>query len=195
VRPCWIARVPQAAAPNKPVHLGSSPGQREMAAHAGDAAERPGGRFPQCPLGLGAVGVVGNGAILGGGTGWTGGAPIRTTGRCRLPGQRALDNRGVEATSATVSTAQARLVGLQGQDRAYLWLSIPRRLSGVVIERRTPAADQRATVEVQGPGAGQFTGSSGGTPARERSSGGETPRLAGIVRWQCPRSTGTSPAR
>jgi hypothetical protein len=65
---------------------------------------------------------------------------------------------GLKPTSATVSTAQARLVGLQGQDRAYLWLFNPQAAwSGVVIDRRAPTPISGATVEVKDLAPGTYT--------------------------------------
>ncbi|MHC4404517.1 MAG: DUF5060 domain-containing protein [Planctomycetota bacterium] len=58
---------------------------------------------------------------------------------------------GFKAASAAVSHEQARLVGLQGRDRAYLWLFNPQAAwSRVVIEKTVPEAIEGATVEIDG---------------------------------------------
>ncbi len=62
----------------------------------------------------------------------------------------------LERTSATVSKRQVRLVGLQGRDRAYLWLFNPQAAwSGVVMQQVTPTPISGATLEIKGldPGA------------------------------------------
>jgi hypothetical protein len=60
-------------------------------------------------------------------------------------------------TAATVSSAEVQRVGLQGRDRAYLWLFNPQAAwSSVVIEKATPREIQGATVEIPGLAPGTY---------------------------------------
>jgi len=63
---------------------------------------------------------------------------------------------GLRQATATVANGQARLVGLQGRQCAYLWLFNPQAAwASVVIQKVTPAAINGATVEIKdlAPGA------------------------------------------
>jgi hypothetical protein len=63
----------------------------------------------------------------------------------------------LEQTSATTSAQQVRLVGLQGPDRAYLWLFNPQAAwSSVVIQQATPTPISGATLEIKGLAPGTY---------------------------------------
>ena len=58
---------------------------------------------------------------------------------------------GLKDASATVASGQALAIGLQGRDRAYLWLFNPQATWwNLVVEKTTPAAIQGATLEIRG---------------------------------------------
>lgn len=60
-------------------------------------------------------------------------------------------------TSATVSERRVHLVGLQGRDRAYLWLFNPQAAwSSVVIQKLTPTPIRGATLEVKNLAPGTY---------------------------------------
>ncbi len=57
---------------------------------------------------------------------------------------------GLNQTSATLSTKGVRLVGLQGRDRAYVWLFNPlASWSSVVMQEAAPAAIAGATLDIK----------------------------------------------
>lgn len=57
---------------------------------------------------------------------------------------------GLQPTSGTVSGNRARLVGLQGRDRAYLWLFNPQASwTSAVVQHVTPEPIGKATLEVK----------------------------------------------
>jgi hypothetical protein len=94
---------------------------------------------------------------------------------------------GLKPTSATLSTEQVRLVGLQGPDRAYLWLFNPQAAwSSVVIEHVTPAPISGATLDIKDLAPGTYRvqwwdTSQGKTVKEERLSSS-----AGILRTDVP---------
>jgi len=63
----------------------------------------------------------------------------------------------LQKTAATVSRESLRLVGLQGQDRAYLWLFDPQAsFESVVIRKAKPATIDGATIVIQDLKAGTY---------------------------------------
>jgi hypothetical protein len=63
----------------------------------------------------------------------------------------------LQKTEATVSDTRLRLVGLQGRDRAYLWLFDPQASwEHVVIEKKTPGTVRGVTIELRGLAAGDY---------------------------------------
>jgi len=64
---------------------------------------------------------------------------------------------GLRQAAATVSDGQVRLVGLQGRQRAYLWLFNPQAAwASVVIQKAAPTAIKGATVEIMDLAAGPY---------------------------------------
>jgi hypothetical protein len=63
----------------------------------------------------------------------------------------------LQASTAVVSQSGLRLVGLQGRDRAYLWLFDPQASwSSVVIRRQTPSRIAGAEITVRDLAAGTY---------------------------------------
>jgi hypothetical protein len=64
---------------------------------------------------------------------------------------------GLEATGARVTGAQVRVVGLQGRDRAYLWLFNPEATWwNQVVQKQTPGTVVSARLEVPQLAAGTY---------------------------------------
>ena len=90
-------------------------------------------------------------------------------------------------TTAAVSTKRVRLVGLQGRDRAYLWLFNPQAAwSHMVVEGTTPAPIHGATVEIRDLAPGtyriQWWDTERGKIANETSGS----PAAGVLRFEAP---------
>jgi len=87
--------------------------------------------------------------------------------RCDLVSREALDalreriaswtTANLQPTSATLSTDKVQLVGLQGRDRAYLWLFNPQAAwSEVVIEKRSPKPIDAVEVQLDSLAPGRY---------------------------------------
>jgi len=64
---------------------------------------------------------------------------------------------GLRPAEAAVRQAEARVVGLAGKDRAYLWLFNPQATWwNIVVDKLKPSAIQGATVEIQGLAPGDY---------------------------------------
>jgi hypothetical protein len=128
----------------------------------------------------------------GGGTGWTQGTTIRTTARWRISSPT---SRGRPPSCAKsrpkVSEPKVRVVGLQGDDRAYFWLFDPAASwEHVVIRKRQPETIDGQQIDVGGlqPGAYrvQWWDTRSGEVVRREKVSLEQPvlRLAVPGRWQ-----------